>query len=145
MGLEESHLRWIVGAVGALIIVTRLYGVIAPDRVKRMAGKMAGMKSGWVRFIYTIVGLLGVWVLYSALVIIFNQIPVFLVISLLIGLLLLLAGAFIIHPEWFPHVVRGLIVDRGDFFVRFICFIGVLGGAFFLLTAIFGSSWGGGN
>ncbi len=145
MGMTETTLRMVVGIVGVLLIVTRLYGVLDPRKVKSMGERLKGLKPGWVRFIYVICGLLGIWILYSTLVIIFNQIPVFMVISLLIGLFLLLSGMFIVHPEWFGRLLKNLLVDRGNFFVRIICFIGVLGGVFFLLTAIFGSSWGGGG
>ena len=143
MGMSEATLRIVVGVVGGLIFVTRLYGVINPAKTKHLGAKLARLGPGWIRALYIIIGLLGAWMLYSALVIIFAQVPVFLVISFLIGLLLLLSGMFIIHPEWFPQVVKGILVDRGDFFVRFICFISLLAGVFFLLTAVFGSSWGG--
>ena len=145
MGMSETTLRVVVGIVGGLLIVTRLWGVIDPRKIRGIGERMKGMKPGWVRFIYIICGLLGLWILYSTLVIIFHQIPVFMVISLLIGLIFLLSGMFIIHPEWFPRLLKNLLVDRGDFFIRFACFLGVLGGVFFLLTAIFGSSWGGGG
>lgn len=141
--MSEATLRIVVGVVGGLVIITRLYGVINPAKTKQLGAKLARLGSGWIRVFYIIFGVLGAWILYSALVIIFSQVPVFLVISFLIGLLLLISGMFIIHPEWFPQVVKGVLVDRGDFFVRFICFIGMLVGAFLLLTAIFGSSWGG--
>jgi len=143
MGITQATLRIVVGIVGGLIIVTRLYGVINPAKTKNLGAKLAGLGPGWIRALYVILGLLGAWILFSALVIIFQQVPVFMVISFLIGLLLLLSGMFIIHPEWLPDVVKGVLVDRGDLFVRFICFIGVLVGVFFLLAAIFGGSWGG--
>ena len=144
MGMSESTLRIIVALVGGLIVVTRLYGVINPKKVKHLGGRFALLGNGWIRALYIIIGLLGIWILYSALVIIFGKVPVFLVVSFLIGLLFLLSGTFVIHPDWFPQIVRGLLVDRGDFFIRFLCVIGMLGGIFVLLTAIFGSSWGGG-
>lgn len=125
------------------MVVTRLYGVINPKKMKSIAGMVAGWKPGWVRTIYLIIALAGIWVLYSALVTIFIEVPVFLVMSFLIGLLLLLSGVFIMHPEWFPQILRGLVIERNDFFVRFICFIGVLAGVFLLLTAVFGRHWGG--
>jgi hypothetical protein len=143
MGISQATLRIVVGIVGGLMIVTRLYGVINPAKTKQIGARIARMGPGWIRAFYVIIGLLGAWILYSALVLIFTQVPVFLVLSFLIGLILLLSGMFIMHPEWFPEVIKGILVDRGDLFVRFICFIGVLAGVFFLLTAIFGSSWGG--
>ena len=143
MGITQETLRIVVGVVGGLIIVTRLYGVIKPGKTKELAAKLIRLGPGWIRALYVILGLLGAWILFSALVIIFQQVPVFMVISFLIGLLLLLSGMFIIHPEWLPEVVKGVLVDRGDLFVRFICLIGLLVGVFFLLAAIFGNSWGG--
>jgi hypothetical protein len=143
MGITQETLRIVVGIVGGLIVVTRLYGVIRPAETKKLAAKLTRLGPGWIRALYVILGLLGAWILFSALVIIFQQVPVFMVISFLIGLLLLFSGMFIIHPEWLPEVVKGVLVDRGDLFVRFICFIGVLVGVFFLLAAIFGGSWGG--
>ena len=143
MGISQETLRIVVGILGGLMIVTRLYGVINPAKTKQLGARIARLGSGWVRAIYVIVGLLGAWILYSALVLIFTQVPVFLVLSFLTGLILLLSGMFIMHPEWFPEVIKGILVDRRDLFVRFICFIGVLAGVFFLLAAIFGSSWGG--
>lgn len=143
MRISEESLRILVGIIGGLVAVTRLYGVINPQKMKSFGGMLAGLGRGWVRTIYVIAGLAGLWILYSALVTIFIEVPVFLVIGLLIGLFLLLSGVFIIHPEWFPQLLKGLLVDRNDFFVRFICFIGVLGGIFILLTAIFGRNWGG--
>ncbi|MFH1037783.1 MAG: hypothetical protein V1789_03825 [PVC group bacterium] len=141
--MSEATLRIVVGAVGGLIVITRLYGVINPKKIKHIGGMLAGLGKGWVRTLYIIIGLVGIWVLYSALVIIFSKVPVFLVISFLFGLMLLLSGSFIIHPEWFPQILKGLVIDRNDFFVRFICFIGLLAGVFVLLTAIFGKNWGG--
>ena len=143
IALEESTLRIIVGVVGGLAVVTRIIGVINPEKVKKLAGSMAGWKPGWIRFLYLIVGLFGLWVLYSALFIIFREIPVFMVISFMLGLLLLASGMFIVHPQWFTHITKGLLVERGDFFVRVLCFIGMLAGIFILLTAIFGPGWGG--
>ncbi|MEA1927222.1 MAG: hypothetical protein U9N73_03380 [Candidatus Auribacterota bacterium] len=141
--MTQATLRIVVGIVGGLVIITRIYGVINPAKTKHLSARIARLGPGWIRALYVILGLLGAWILYSALVIIFSQVPVFLVISFLIGLLLLLSGMFIIHPEWFPEVLKGLLVDRGDLFVRFLCLIGLLVGAFFLLSAIFGGNWGG--
>ena len=143
MGISQETLRIVVGIMGGLIIVTRLYGVINPAKTKHLGARIAKLGPGWIRALYVIIGLLGAWILFSALVIIFAKVPVFLVISFLIGLFLLLSGMFIVHPEWFPEVLQGLLVNRGDLFVRFICLIGLLVGVFFLLTAIFGNSWGG--
>jgi len=143
MGISQETLRIVVGIVGGLIIITRLYGIIKPGETKKVADWFTRLGPGWIRTLYVIIGLLGAWILFSALVIIFAKVPVFLVISFLIGLLLLLSGMFIVHPEWFPEVLKGLLVDRGDLFVRFLCLIGLLVGVFFLLTAIFGNSWGG--
>ena len=143
MAMSTETLRIIIGIIGGLIIVTRLYGLIKPDKIKIFGRKMAGLRNGWVRTIYIIIGIFGLWVLYSALVIIFTLVPIFMVVGLLIGVLLTLAGTFALHPEWFPQMVRGVLVDRGDLFVRCLCVIGVLIGVFVLLTAIFGNSWGG--
>lgn len=143
MSMSEATLRIVVGVVGGLIIVTRLYGVLKPDKTKHLGAGMIRWKPGWIRVLYVIIGLLGAWILYSALVAIFTQVPVFLVISFLIGLILLISGMFVIHPEWFPPVLKGMLVDRGDLFVRILCFVGVLIGIFILLTAIFGRGWGG--
>ena len=143
MGMTQETLQIVVGIVGGLIIVTRLYGVIKPGPVKDIGAKLARLGKGWIRTFYVIIGLVGIWILYSALAIIFSHVPVFLVLGLLIGLLLVLSGAFVFHPEWFPRVVKGLLVDRGEFFVRVLCFIGVLVGVFILLAAIFGPNWGG--
>ena len=117
MGISQATLRIVVGIVGGLIIVTRLYGVIKPAETKKLAAKLTRLGPGWIRALYVIFGLLGAWILFSALVIIFQQVPVFMVISFLIGLLLLLSGMFIIHPEWLPEVVKGVLVGPG----RLIC------------------------
>ncbi|MDP8236863.1 MAG: hypothetical protein P9M08_10810 [Candidatus Erginobacter occultus] len=143
MSISEEWLRIVVGVIGGLVIVTRLYGVLNPKKMKTLAGHLGGLKPGWLRALYIIIALAGVWILYSALVTIFSEVPVFLVMSFLIGLLLLLSGVFIMHPEWFPQILKGLVIERNDFFVRFICFIGVLAGVFLLLTAIYGRNWGG--
>lgn len=143
MHISAEWLRIVVGVIGGLVVVTRLYGVINPKKTKNLAGMMAGLKPGWVRAIYVIIALAGLWVLYSALVTIFSVVPVYLVMSFLIGLLLLLSGVLIMHPEWLSQILKGLLVERNDLFVRFICFVGVLAGAFLLLTAIFGGKWGG--
>ncbi len=143
MRISQEALRILVGLIGGLLVVTRIYGVIQPQKMKSFGGRLVHLGPGWVRTIYIIAGLAGIWIVYSALVTIFMEVPVFLVISLLIGLLLLTSGVFAMHPEWFPQCLKGLLVDRNDFFVRFICLIGVLGGVFILLTAILGSKWGG--
>ncbi len=143
MGISQATLRIVVGIVGGLIIVTRLYGIINPVKTRKIADWFARLGPGWIRALYVILGLLGAWILFSALVIIFQQVPVFMVISFLIGLLLLLSGMFVLRPEWLPEVLKGVLVDRGDLFIRFICLVGLLVGIFFLLTAIFGNSWGG--
>ena len=142
MIMTEEILRILVGVIALLVIVTRLYGVFNPKNMKLLAAKAAGLGPGWIRAIYLVAGLLGVWILYSALIIIFGKVAVFLVISLLIGLLFLLAGVFVIHPEWFPQIMRGMVAERGELFIRFVCLLGVLGGVFILLTAIF-EKWGG--
>ncbi len=142
MIMKEETLRILVGVIALLVIVTRLYGVVNPKKMKQLAVKFAGLGPGWIRAIYLVFGLLGVWILYSALIIIFGKVAVFLVISLMIGLLFLLAGVFVIHPEWFPQVVKGMVAERGELFIRFICLLGVLGGVFILLTVIF-ENWGG--
>jgi hypothetical protein len=142
MIMSEETLRILVGAIALLVIVTRLYGVINPKRMKGLAAKASRLGPGWIRAIYLVTGLLGVWILYSALIIIFGKVAVFLVISLMLGLLFLLAGVFVIHPEWFPQVMKGMVAERGELFIRFICLLGVLGGIFILLTAIF-ENWGG--
>ena len=143
MRISEEWLRIIVGIIGGLAVITRLYGVVNPKKMKTLAGRVAGLNRGLVRTVYVILALAGIWILYSALVTIFIEVPVFLVMSFLVGLLLLLSGVFIMHPEWFPQILKGLVIERNDFFVRFICFIGVLAGVFLLLTAIFGRNWGG--
>lgn len=137
MGMEEETLRIVIGVLAALVVASRVYGVLNPKGMKNLAGKFSGMGPGWIRTIYLVFGLLGAWIIYSTLIIIFEMVPVFLVISLLFGLLLLLAGIFVIHPEWFPQVLKGLVADRNELFVRFVCFLGVLGGVFVLLT-VFG-------
>ncbi len=137
MGMEEETLRIVIGVLAALVVASRVYGVLNPKGMKNLAGKFSGLGPGWIRVIYLVFGLLGAWIIYSTLVIIFEMVPVFLVISLLFGLLLLLAGVFVIHPEWFPQILRGLVAERGELFVRFVCFLGVLGGVFVLLT-VFG-------
>jgi len=142
MIMSEETLRILVGVIAGLVIITRLYGVINPKKMKGLAAKVSGLGHGWIRAIYLVSGLLGVWILYSALVIIFGKVAVFLVISFLLGLLLLLSGIFVIHPQWFPQIIRGLVAERGELFIRFICLLGVLGGVFILLTVIF-ESWGG--
>ncbi len=143
MYISAESLRIVIGIIGGLVVVTRLYGVINPKKTKSLAGMMAGLKPGWIRAIYVILALVGLWVLYSALVTIFSVIPVYQVMSFLIGLLLLLSGVLVMHPEWSSQILKRLLIERNDLFVRFICFVGVLIGAFLLLTAIFGDTWGG--
>ncbi len=137
MRMEVETLRIVIGVLASLVVVSRVYGVMKPEGMKNLAGKFSGLGPGWIRAIYLVFGLLGAWIIYSTLVIIFEMVPVFLVISLLFGILLLLAGIFVIHPEWFPQVLKGLVADRNELFVRFVCFLGVLGGVFVLLT-VFG-------
>lgn len=137
MRMEEETLRIVIGVLAALMVASRVYGVLNPKGMKNLAGKFTGLGPGLIRVLYLVIGLLGAWIIYSTLVIIFEMVPVFLVISLLFGILLLLAGIFVIHPEWFPQVVKGLVADRNELFVRFVCFLGVLGGVFVLLT-VFG-------
>ncbi len=137
MRMEEETLRIVIGVLAALMVASRVYGVLNPKGMKNLAGKFTGLGPGLIRVLYLVIGLLGAWIIYSTLVIIFEMVPVFLVISLLFGILLLLAGIFVIHPEWFPQVVKGLVADRNELFVRFVCFLGVLGGGFVLLT-VFG-------
>ena len=135
-------LRIILGALGVLIIITRLGGVIYPDQVRKFARRFSGLKPGWIRFIYLIVGLLGLWILYSSLIYIFSSVPVYLVMLFLTGLILLVTTVFVAHPEWVGEILGGMIVRRGNFFVRALFFLGLLGGIFILLTAIF-QDWGG--
>ena len=139
--IPAKSLRVIIGVIGGLMVVTRLYGVMYPERVKKTAEKIASWRLGWIRFLYVIVSLIGLWVLYSTLVIIFSSIPVYMVFSFLLGLLFIVAGIFISHPEWLPDFLNGVLVHRGNFFVRVLCFIGVLFGIAMLLSAILG--WGG--
>lgn len=139
--IPEATLRVVVAVMGGLLIVTRLYGMIYPEKLKKLAGKIALWKRASIRSIYLIVSLLGLWVLYSTLVVIFGSIPVYLVFSFMLGLVFMMAGMFVVHPEWFPEIVKGLIVNRGNFFVSVLCFLGVLVGVCILLSAILG--WGG--
>lgn len=139
--IPEGTLRVVIAVLGGLLIVTRLYGMIYPEKLKKLAGKMALWKQSSVRSLYLIVSLLGLWVLYSTLVVIFGSIPVYLVFSFMLGLLFMAAGMFVIHPEWFADIAKGLLVNRGNFFVSAVCFLGVLVGICVLLSAILG--WGG--
>ena len=132
----------ILGGLGTLIIITRLGALIYPDQARKIARKFSGLKAGWIRFIYLIVGLLGLWILYSSLIYIFSSVPVYYVMLFLVGLVLLLSTLFVAHPEWLGEILRGMIIRRGNFFVRALCFIGLLAGVFILLTAIF-PNWGG--
>ncbi len=142
MRISLATLRIILGGMGILIIVTRLGGIIYPEQVKKIARKISGLKAGWVRFIYLVVGLLGLWILYSSLIYIFSSVPVYLVMLFLAGLVLLLSTLFVAHPEWLGEILGGMIIRRGNFFIRALCFIGLLGGLFILLAAIF-QNWGG--
>ena len=142
MRISLATLRIILGVLGVLIIVTRLGGFIYPEQVKKIARKLSGLKPGWIRFIYLIVGLLGLWILYSSLIYIFSSVPVYLVMLFLVGLLLLLSTIFVVHPKLAGEMLGAMIIRRGNFFVRILCFIGLLGGIFILLTAIF-QDWGG--
>ncbi len=142
MRISLSTLRMILGGLGILIIITRLGALIYPDQARKIARKFSGLKAGWIRFIYLIVGLLGLWILYSSLIYIFSSVPVYYVMLFLVGLVLLLSAIFVVHPEWLGEILRGMIIRRGNFFVRALCFIGLLAGAFILLTAIF-PNWGG--
>ena len=142
MRMSEEALRWVVAVVGGALIATRLPGFIYPEKIKKAVAKVAGLPAGWVRFFALIVGIFGVWLLYSTLVIIFSALPVFMVLSFLIGLILLAAGSLAVHPEWFSRLLHQLVIDRGNFFVRVICLVGLMGGVFVLLSAVF-SNWGG--
>lgn len=142
MRISLSTLRLILGGLGILIIATRLGGFIYPEQVKKIARKFSGLKPGWVRFIYLIVGLFGLWIFYSSLVHIFISVPVYLVLLFVVGLVLLLSLIFVVHPEWMGDILGGMIVRRSNLFVRLLCLLGLLGGVFILLTAIF-QNWGG--
>jgi hypothetical protein len=141
--MPEHVLRIIVGVIGALIIATRLPGFLRPDKVRQITGWMAGRKPGWIRAIALLMALFGLYLLYSTLVLIFSKIPVFLIVCFTTGLLLLVTGVFSVHPVWFKQVADELVVKRGLFFVRMLCLLGLLGGIFVLLSAIFGYTWGG--
>ena len=139
--IPAGTLRVVVAVLGGLLIVTRLYGMIYPEKLKKLAGKMALWPQGSIRFVYLIVSLLGLWVLYSTLAVIFSTIPVYMVFSFMLGLIFMVAGMFAVHPEWFPKIINHVIVIRGNFFVSVLCFLGVLIGICILLSAILG--WGG--
>jgi uncharacterized protein YjeT (DUF2065 family) len=141
--MPEHVLRIIVGVIGGLLIATRLPGFLYPERVKKIAGGMANLKPGWIRFFTLIVALFGLYLLYSTLVLIFSKIPVFMIICFTTGLIMVVAGTFAVHPAWFKQTLEEMFVKRGAFFVRMICFLGLLGGIFVLLSAIFGAQWGG--
>ena len=141
--MSEHTLRIVIGVIGALIIVTRVFGFIYPDRLKAGAGRMAALNQGWIRLIATLLALGGLFLLYSTLVEIFQVLPVFMIVCFTVGLILLVVGAFAVHPVWFKQTLEELFIKRGAFFVRAICFLGILGGVFILLSAIFGYSWGG--
>lgn len=142
MRIPLSTLRIILGGLGVVIIVTRLAGFISPEKVKRFAQGFSSLKFGWLRFIYLITGLLGLWILYSSLIYIFSSVPVYLVLLFLAGLVLLLSSVLVIHPEWVKEILTKLVIRRGNFFIRALCFLGLLGGIFILLTAVF-ENWGG--
>lgn len=142
MIISLATLRIILGGLGVLIIVTRLGGFIYPEEARKFARKFSGLKTGWIRSIYLVIGLLGLWILYSSLIYIFSSVPVFEVLLFLAGLIMLLSAIFVVHPEWVGEILRGLLIRRGNFFVRAVFFLGILGGIFLLLAAIF-NNWGG--
>jgi len=141
--MPEHVLRIIVGVIGALVVATRLPGFLYPDKAKKVASWMANVNFGWIRFVSLLVALFGVYLLYSTLVLIFSEIPVFMIVCFLAGLLMLVWGIFAVHPVWFRQMLDEMFVKRGPFFVRVLCLLGLLAGVFILLSAIFGDYLGG--
>ena len=140
----EKYIRIFMGVLGAVIILGRLPGLLNPGKYKELAAKFSRWKAGWIRLVAILFGLAGVVAIYCSLVVIFARVPVFLVMAFTVGIMFLAMGAFAFFPQWWGKILEAALVRRRDFVVRSICLLGMLTGLFFLLSAIFGSRWGGG-